>query len=79
MLVWIMKKAEDIIDIMTNECIVYDSDEAYICKPFIDNAVIQDLNERALDEVRTAEKGRGYYRYYGKEKFIEMIKNKGVI
>lgn len=45
---------EDIIDIMTNECIVYDSDEAYICKPFIDNAVIQDLNERALDEVRTA-------------------------
>ena len=45
---------EDIIDIMTNECIVYDSDEAYVCQPFLDNAVIQDLNERALDEVRTA-------------------------
>lgn len=45
---------EDIIDIMTNESIVYDSDEAYICKPFIDNAVIQDLNENALDEIRTA-------------------------
>ena len=45
---------EDIIDIMTNECIVYDSDEAYVCLPFMDNAVIQDLNEKALDEVRTA-------------------------
>lgn len=45
---------EDIIDIMCNESIVYDSDEAYICKPFLDNAVIQDLNEQSLDEFRTA-------------------------
>lgn len=45
---------EDILDIMCNECIVYDSDNNYICKPFIDNAVLQDLNENALNEVRTA-------------------------
>jgi hypothetical protein len=45
---------EDIIDIMCNESIVYDSDEAYICKPFLDNAIIQDLNEQSLDEFRTA-------------------------
>lgn len=45
---------EDILDIMCNECIVYDSDNNYICKPYIDNAVLQDLNENALNEVRTA-------------------------
>lgn len=45
---------EDIIDIMCNECIVYDSDNNYICKPFIDNAVIHDLNEQALSEIRNA-------------------------
>lgn len=45
---------EDIIDIMCNECIVYDSDNAYVCKPFIDNAVVQDLNENALNEIRSA-------------------------
>lgn len=45
---------EDIIDIMCNECIVYDSDNSYVCKPFIDNAVVQDLNENALNEIRSA-------------------------
>lgn len=45
---------EDILDIMANEGIVYDDDESYVCKPFIDNAVTQDLNENALDELRTA-------------------------
>lgn len=45
---------EDILDIMANESIVYDDEEAYICNPFIDNAVIQDLNEEALSEIRKA-------------------------
>jgi hypothetical protein len=45
---------EDILDVITDECVVYDDEEVYICKPFIDNAVIQDLNENALDEVRGA-------------------------
>lgn len=45
---------EDILDIMANESIVYDDEEAYICSPFLDNAVIQDLNEEALSEIRKA-------------------------
>ncbi len=45
---------EDILDVITDECVVYDDEEVYICKPFIDNAVIQDLNENALEEVRSA-------------------------
>lgn len=45
---------EDILDVMADECIVYDDEEVYICKPYIDNAVIQDLNENALDEIRSA-------------------------
>lgn len=45
---------EDILDIMANESIVYDDEEAYICAPFLDNAVIQDLNEEALSEIRKA-------------------------
>ena len=45
---------DDILEIMANECIVYDDEEVYICKPFIDNAVIQDLNEKALSEIRKA-------------------------
>ena len=45
---------EDILDIMANECIVYDDEEAYVCNPFLDNAVIQDLNEESLSEIRKA-------------------------
>lgn len=44
---------EDILDIMANEAIVYDDDDVYICKPYIDNAVVQDLNEKALNEIRS--------------------------
>lgn len=50
----VQPEIEDILDIMSNECIVYDDDEAYICKPFIDNAITQDLNEASLSELRTA-------------------------
>lgn len=45
---------EDILDVMADECIVYDDEEVYICKPYIDNAVIQDLNENSLSEIRSA-------------------------
>lgn len=45
---------EDIIEIMANECVVYDDEEVYICNPYIDNAVIQDLNEKSLDMIRKA-------------------------
>ena len=31
---------EDILDILANECIVYDNDESYIATPFMDTALI---------------------------------------
>ena len=43
---------ENILDTMTNECIVYDDDEAYIATPFIDTALIQELNEKSAEEIR---------------------------
>ena len=45
---------EDILDIMTNECIVYDSENTYICQPYIDTAVIQMLNEENAERIRNA-------------------------
>ena len=54
---------EDILDIMANESIVYDDEEAYVCSPFLNNAVIQDLNEEALSEIRKAV-GSIFYKMY---------------
>lgn len=45
---------EDILDILTNECIVYDDEETYIAEPYIDNAIIQQLNEKNAEEIRNA-------------------------
>lgn len=45
---------EDILDIMANESIVYDDNESYICTPFLDSGLIQDLNEQSADEIRNA-------------------------
>ena len=45
---------EDILDIMANESIVYDDDESYICTPFLDTGLIQDLNEKSAEEIRNA-------------------------
>jgi hypothetical protein len=42
---------EDILDIMANECIVYDDDESYVGQPFIDTSLIQELNEKSADEI----------------------------
>lgn len=42
---------ENILDIMANETIVYDDEEAYICTPFLDNGLIQDLNEQNAEEI----------------------------
>lgn len=65
---------EDIIDIMCNECIVYDSDNSYVCKPFIDNAVVQDLNENALNEIRSAV-DTIFYKIYSIENLKKNIWN----
>lgn len=45
---------EDILDIMSNESIVYDDDESYICQPYLDTGLIQDLNEKSAEEIRNA-------------------------
>ena len=54
---------EDILDTMANECIVYDDNEAYICTPFLDTALIQELNERSADEIRAAVES-AFYKIY---------------
>ena len=45
---------EDILDIMANEGIVYDDEVSYICDPFIDQGLIQDLNEHNAEEIKNA-------------------------
>lgn len=54
---------EDILDIMANESIVYDDDLAYICQPFLDTALIQELNEKSADEIRAAVES-AFYKIY---------------
>lgn len=45
---------EDILDIMSNEAVVYDDEESYVCQPFLDTGIIQDLNEKSAEEIRNA-------------------------
>ena len=45
---------EDILDVMTNETIVYDAEESYICTPYLDDALVQDLNEESSREINAA-------------------------
>lgn len=54
---------EDILDVMCNESIVYDDNEAYICTPFLDTALIQELNEKSADEIRAAVEA-SFYKLY---------------
>ena len=54
---------EDILDVMSNEAIVYDDNETYIANPFIDAGLIQDLNEKSLDEIQKAT-NVAYYKIY---------------
>lgn len=42
---------ENILDIISNESIVYNSDDNYLCTPFIDNSLTYSLNEDVLDEL----------------------------
>lgn len=54
---------EDILDIMCNECVVYDDDEAYICTPYLDTALIQELNEKSAEEINAATES-AFYKLY---------------
>lgn len=42
---------ENILDIISNESIVYNSDDNYLCQPFIDNSLTYSLNEDVLEEL----------------------------
>ena len=54
---------EDILDIMANECIVYDDNESYICTPFLDTALIQELNEKSAEEINASVES-SFYKLY---------------
>lgn len=54
---------EDILDVMANECVVYDDDEAYIGTPFVDTAIVQDLNENSAEEIRNCV-NMNFYKMY---------------
>lgn len=43
---------EDILDVMSNECIVYDDEQSYIAQPFIDTGLTQQLTEKSAEEIR---------------------------
>lgn len=42
---------EDILDVMSNESIVYDDELTYVCTPYLDNGLIYDLNEKISNEI----------------------------
>ena len=44
---------EDIIDKMANESIVGDENDLYICQPFLDNAIIQNLEDEYIEHINT--------------------------
>ena len=54
---------EDILDIMANECVVYDDNESYICTPFLDTALIQELNEKSAEEINASIEASFYKMY----------------
>lgn len=45
---------EDILDIMANECIVYDDENTYIAEAKINVSVLQQLNEKFSEEIHNA-------------------------
>ena len=48
----VQPELEDILDTMTNECIVYDSDFTYFCEPFIEAQEIADLKVKVRKEIK---------------------------
>ena len=42
---------EDILDTMTNECVVYDSDYTYFCEPFIEPQELSDLKKKVREQI----------------------------
>ena len=47
----VQPELEDILDTMTNECIVYDSDYTYFCEPFIEPQELSDLKKKVREQI----------------------------
>lgn len=54
---------EDILDVMSNECIVYDDEKTYIGQPYVDSAVLQTLQEKSSKEFANC-LDTGFYKLY---------------
>lgn len=54
---------EDILDTMTNECIVYDSDLVYFAEPFVEQQEISQLTRDAQDKI-TDSINKNFRRFY---------------
>lgn len=54
---------EDILDTMTNECIVYDSDNSYFAEPFIDDKSLKDFKTGVQKKIRD-DVDSAFYRFY---------------
>jgi len=49
----VQPELEDILDTMSNEAIVYDSDYTYFCEPFIEAQELQDLKAKVRKEINS--------------------------
>lgn len=47
----VQPELEDILDTMTNECVVYDSDFTYFCEPYIETQELADLKSDIKERV----------------------------
>lgn len=54
---------EDILDTMTNECIVYDSDNAYFAEPFVDDKSLKDFKAEVQSKIKDSIDSN-FYRFY---------------
>lgn len=54
---------EDILDTMTNECIVYDSENAYVAEPFVDDKSLKDFKKEIQTKIKDSIDS-SYYKLY---------------
>ena len=48
----VQPELEDILDTMSNECVVYDSDYTYFCEPFIEAQELRDLKAKVRKQLK---------------------------
>lgn len=63
----VQPELEDILDTMSNESIVYDSDYTYFCEPFIEPQELQDLKVKVRKEIKNdlSKHFRTFYKMLG--------------